>query len=138
MLCGRYGTHTSNIYRHCRACDVSWEDLDNPDVIFEKVNAADMAAICWSDQQTLREWSQHQVDNVFNEIEFGDPERGIFGATPIENVSSVLLTEWTWSPEYHCVSGDTIVGPIFVIIIKEDFSKIRVAREYDEWASHFT
>ena len=54
------------------------------------------------------------------------------------NVSSVLLTKWTWSPEYHCVSGDTIVGPIFVIIIKEDFSKILVAHEYDEWASHFT
>ena len=54
------------------------------------------------------------------------------------NVSSVLLTEWTWSPEYHVVSGDTIVGPIFVIIIKEDFSKILVARQYDEWALHFT
>ena len=59
MLCGRYGTHTSNIYRHCRACDVSWKDLDNADVICEKVNAADMAAISLSDQQTLREWSQH-------------------------------------------------------------------------------
>ena len=89
MLCGRYGTHTSNIYRHCRACDVSWEDLDNPDVICEKVNAADMAAISWSDQQTLREWSQHQVDNVFNEIEFADPERGIFGATPIETLHCI-------------------------------------------------
>ena len=54
------------------------------------------------------------------------------------NVSSVLLTEWTWSPEYQFVSEDTIVGPIFVIIIKEDFSKILVARQYDEWASHFT
>ena len=47
------------------------------------------------------------------------------------NVSSVLLTEWTWSPEDHCMSGDTIVCPIFVIIIKEDFSKILVARQYD-------
>ena len=54
------------------------------------------------------------------------------------NVSSLLLTEWTWSPENHCVSGDTIVGPIFVIIIKEDSSQILVARHYDEWASHFT
>ena len=36
------------------------------------------------------------------------------------------------------MSGDTIVGPIFVIITKEDFSKTLVADQYDEWASHFT
>ena len=48
------------------------------------MNAADMAAIAWSDQQTLTDWSQYQLNNVFNENEFADPERGIFGATPIE------------------------------------------------------
>ena len=97
MLCGRYGTYTSNIYRHCSACDVSWEDLDNPDVICEQVNAADMAAISWSDQQMLREWSQHQVDNVFNEIQFGDHERGIFDATPIDTLQCIrkgILTKY--------------------------------------------
>ena len=47
MFCGAYGIHTSNIYRHCCACDVSWEDLDNPEVSCVKVNAADMAAIPW-------------------------------------------------------------------------------------------
>jgi hypothetical protein len=31
-----------------------------------------------------------------------------------------------------------MVGPIFVIIIKDNFSKALVAHQYDEWASHFT
>jgi hypothetical protein len=30
MLCGRYGSHTSGIQRHCRACDVAFNDLDDP------------------------------------------------------------------------------------------------------------
>ena len=72
----------------------TYKGLDNPEVSCVKVNAADMAAIAWSDQQTLTEWSQHQLDNVFNEIEFADPERGIFGATPIETL--------------HCIQKGTI------------------------------
>ena len=31
-LCGRYGPHTPQIQRHCRACDVSYGNLENQNV----------------------------------------------------------------------------------------------------------
>lgn len=86
MLCGRYGTHTSGVQRHCRSCDVGYHDLDDFNNRCKYVLASDMAKISQSDQATRTEWSQHSLDNAFNRIAFADPERGIFGATPFESM----------------------------------------------------
>ena len=86
-LCGRFGPHTPQIQRHCRACDVSYADLDNPVRSCTFVKAADMAAIAHSRDDELRtQWSQHHVNNVFDHVPMADPVRGIFGATPVETL----------------------------------------------------
>ena len=121
MLCGRYGTNTNNIYCNWRACNVSWEGLDNPEVSCVKVNDADMAAIAWSDQQRLTEWSQHQLDNVLNVIEFADPESVIFCATPIETL--------------HCIRKQGIIEYVSMYVV-DNISPKRMAN-FDALAFHF-
>jgi hypothetical protein len=51
---------------------------------------------------------------------------------------SVLFTEWSWLPTYRSISPNTIHAPCFVISIKDDDSKILVAKPYDEWPAQFT
>ena len=88
MLCGRYGTHTSGVKRHCRNCDVGYDKLDDPNVCCNYVLDSDMKAIAQSDDSLLRtEWSQHYIKDIaFDKIPFADPDRGIFGATPFESM----------------------------------------------------
>lgn len=86
MLCGRFGVHTSGVQRHSRSCDVNYDGLDNCDVSCKYLKACDMDQISRMDPATRTQWSQHQVDNAFNGIEFADPVRGIFGATPVETM----------------------------------------------------
>ena len=53
-------------------------------------------------------------------------------------VGSVLLTEWFMSDEYDVINPGDIEGPCFVIIIRDDESKILQTRPRSEWASQFT
>jgi len=39
MLCGRFGPHTPGIQRHCRSCDIDYDNLDNPDIDCKKLFA---------------------------------------------------------------------------------------------------
>jgi hypothetical protein len=59
------------------------------------VEASDMTHIAKrSDVATRTQWSQHQLKNAFNCIDFADPVRGIFGATPVKQcmpLGKVLL-----------------------------------------------
>jgi hypothetical protein len=87
MLCGRYGVHTSGIQRPHRCCDVNYDDLKNCDVHCKYLVASDMGVIARSNDDDLRKrWSQHKLENAFERITFADPERGIFGATPVETM----------------------------------------------------
>jgi Plavaka transposase len=86
MLCGRYGTHTPGVQRHCRSCDVGYHNLDDCNNRCTYVSASDMQKISQSDHTIRTAWSQHSLDNAFNRIVFADPERGIFGATPFESM----------------------------------------------------
>jgi hypothetical protein len=54
------------------------------------------------------------------------------------HIDSVLFTEWRWSSTYRSISPNTIDSPRFVISIKDDGSKILVAKPYDEWPAQFT
>ncbi len=86
-MCGHFGPHTPQIQRHCRACDVSYANLDNPvrSCTFDMV--ADMPAIVHSSDNKLRtQWSQHHINNVFDHVPMADPVRGIFGPTPVETL----------------------------------------------------
>lgn len=59
-------------------------------------------------------------------------------ATTKTNKSSVLLTEWNWSPKYQTISPESIAAPCFVISIREDSSKILETRQLHEWPLQFT
>lgn len=86
-LCGRYGPHTSLIQRQCRACDISYDDLDNPDIQCTYLFAGPLHEIAQGDDKELQaRWSQHKVDNAFKEMHLGDPTRGIMGATPVDTM----------------------------------------------------
>ena len=86
-LCGRFGPHTPLIQRHCRSCNVNYEQLDDPEIKCRYLYAAPMHQIELSEDKALhKQWSQHKLINAFATIEFGDPDRGIFGATPIETM----------------------------------------------------
>lgn len=87
QLCGRFGPHAARIQRQCRACDVSYEDLDNPQVNCHYLYSAPMHMIALeTDDQQRARWSQHRLDNIFNKVPLADPLRGILGSTPVETM----------------------------------------------------
>ena len=45
MLCGRFGPHTPGIRRQCRSCDISYQNLDDPYVQCQLLEAHQMAQI---------------------------------------------------------------------------------------------
>jgi hypothetical protein len=88
MLCGPYGVHTSGIQRPHWCCDVNYNDLKNCDVHCKYLVASDTGFIARSNDDDLRkQWSQHKLEYAFEHIAFADPERGIFGATPVETMN---------------------------------------------------
>jgi hypothetical protein len=66
MLCGRFGTHTSGVQRHCRSCDIQYNHLDDCKIKCKFVEASDMTHIAKrSDVATRTQcWSQHQLRNA--------------------------------------------------------------------------
>jgi hypothetical protein len=54
------------------------------------------------------------------------------------NMSPQLLRDWEWSPDYLLVSGNTVIGPCFVISISHDSSKVVEAKPCEEWADKIT
>jgi hypothetical protein len=87
MLCGRFGPHTSLIQRQCRACDIGYFALNDPYIACRYLYSEPMHLIaCSADTQLRQRWSQHHLDNAFHHVVFGDPTRGIFGATPVETM----------------------------------------------------
>ena len=86
-LCGRFGSHATGIQRHCRACNVHANDLDNPHAVCSFLNKEEMHVIATSENAELRkQYSQHYLNNAFRYIPLADPIHGIFGATPVETL----------------------------------------------------
>jgi hypothetical protein len=46
ILCGRFGTHTSGVQRHCRSCDVQYDHLDDCEIRCKFMQASDMTQDC--------------------------------------------------------------------------------------------
>jgi hypothetical protein len=87
MLCGRYGPHTPQIQRQSRSCNVDYKGLACHNRKCKYLYAAPMHSIAQSDDLALRQrWSQHGLDNAFQHVAMADPDRGIFGATPVETL----------------------------------------------------
>ena len=96
--CGRYGPHTPQIQRHCRSCtpqiqrhcrscNINYTQLDSPYRTCRYLLADPMAMIAASDNKDIRaRWSQHAVQNAFQNVVLADHVRGIFGATPVETM----------------------------------------------------
>ena len=88
MLCGEYGPHTPFIQRHCCSCDVSYEELDDPEINCRYLLSCNMDWIAQGNNKELQtRWLQHKLDNTFYHMPLAaDTERGIFGATPVETM----------------------------------------------------
>ena len=77
-LTARYGSHTSSVLRHCRACTVMFEQLDDPDIQCRRVVATKIQQLTQdADEDVLQHISQHVVDNAFDNICFGGDIRGL-------------------------------------------------------------
>jgi hypothetical protein len=101
-LCGRYGGH--NTQRMCRACNVNFENSDQPDFQCKWINHDmfhDKVLTVLNDGEELKchkreafkflhENSQHAVINAFHDIDFAGFPRGIFGCTPHDLMHAFL------------------------------------------------
>ncbi len=75
----------ATIQRQLRACSADYEGLTCHNRKCKYLHADPMHSIAQSDDLAIRQcWSQHGLDNAFQHVEMADPDRGIFGATPVE------------------------------------------------------
>jgi hypothetical protein len=79
-----------------------------------------------------------------NDFDTSDPDSKPFKlivqstVAKVPEKSSVLLTQWTWSPKYYVIDTESIVGPCFVISIVDDDSVVLEALALDAWPGQFT
>ena len=59
-LCGQFGSHTTGIQRHCRACNVSADDLDNPQAECKLLETNEMHLIA----SNQRRWEITQITHA--------------------------------------------------------------------------
>ena len=93
-LCGKYTNRSANVKRLCRYCDTPYNETDNTEYDFthnrcDKINSLiDKATSSNSFKrkteaiQHLKNMSFHPVVNAWDDVNFCDYQRGIFGATP--------------------------------------------------------
>ncbi len=87
MLCGLYGPHTPQIQHQSRSCNVDYKGLACHNRQCKYLYADPMHSIAQSNDLEIRQhWSQHGLDNAFQHVAMADPDRGIFGATPVETL----------------------------------------------------
>jgi hypothetical protein len=90
MLCGRHGPHTTQIQR--QSCNADYEGLACHKRQCKYLYADPMHLIAQSDDLAIRKrWSQHGLDNAFQHVTMADPDRGIFGATPVETLHAFRM-----------------------------------------------
>ena len=102
-LAGHYNSRTSGVRKHSRCCNVSFDDLDNPDhvCIFDAWDDIDAISLFGTDDDR-RLMSVHEVENAFKQLTLSDVVRGILGILlpdtlhvynkgPIERVMHVLF-----------------------------------------------
>jgi hypothetical protein len=89
-LCGHYSSYTEGVQRVTCSCNVSFTDLDDPNVACNPVTWDAMHTIATSgSKEECAAVSQHQCHNAFANIDIGDPVYKIFGAVPTDPMHSV-------------------------------------------------
>ena len=89
-LCGHYSSYTEGVQRVTCSCDVSFGDLDDPNIACHPVTWDAMHKIATSgSKEECAAVLQHQLCNTFADIEIGDPVYKIFGAVPTDPMHSV-------------------------------------------------
>jgi hypothetical protein len=79
-ICGRY-TSRNNIQRTCRCCDCPFDETDNPKYKFKYNNHKKMMKqVQIGTKESLRGISQHKLSNAWENVQFCDNQRGLFGA----------------------------------------------------------
>ena len=97
-ICGRYGSHNLAIQRHCRMCDVNSDNLDNENHECNYLYFDDMNHIAINGtEEERKQYSQHQVLNAFQKIDFGGQKYGLLSCTPpdILHVIRKGIVEWS-------------------------------------------
>lgn len=90
MLQGQYGNHSSGIQRHCRVCDVNYNNLDNHLVQCSYLTSDFLNEIAARADDAIlhKHWSQHQLDNACKYVPMAGPIL-LFGATPVETMHCI-------------------------------------------------
>ena len=93
VLCLRKPCYTKQVKMLCRDCTISPHDaskvtVDEP-LICDFITKDFVTSK--SKEELESETSFYFIDNFFNELSFGQCERGIYGNTPVEMLHSVLL-----------------------------------------------
>jgi hypothetical protein len=88
IFAGKYGSHNSG--RISRACDCDFDDADDPFInCVPNVASAIQATIHDGDAVSLREMSQHAINNAFSPVHFGGQPSGVHGCTPMDLMHSL-------------------------------------------------
>jgi hypothetical protein len=79
-MCGRY-TSRSNIQSLCRCCSIPFDSTDDQEFAFKYRNHNTMMKLVAKGNATqLKKHSMHSISNAWEDVEFCDSERGLFGA----------------------------------------------------------
>ena len=105
-LCGHYKGYSKSVQRPCRACNVTFDDLDDSYHVCKNINATDIYEVV---KQTIeirkkgihgtlinadekcKSISQKQLIPTFSKFRFGGNHGGIFQCTPPETIHALLL-----------------------------------------------
>jgi hypothetical protein len=83
IFAGKYGSHNSG--RISRACDCDFEEADNPYVeCVANIASVIEETIHRGDADSLRNMSQHAINNAFSPVHFGGQISGVHGCSPMD------------------------------------------------------
>ena len=144
-ICGRYRSYSNKIKRPIWSCDVSQDDIDDPDHVcsYTKVeNIRSLLDECIHNIKHCRDVGYHRkqaasvsqclVYPAFFDVSCGGDPHGIFGITPFESLHTLLLgmmkhsLQCLFEEGKHTSEGHGLVGGKGVFESSEFERQIRV------------
>ena len=78
-------SHHPSSNRHCRTCDIQFDNLNDPEVACALMQATTINNMMDNDNiDGLQALTMYKVDNAFRRVEFCDPIHNIYGAQPVD------------------------------------------------------
>ena len=103
-LCCHYQTYSSSTPKPCRACNIPWDEMDNPEFECTWTNADELyhsIHVCMNNIMNRENVTENREKAqslshllhlpIFHEMFFGASKLGILGATPYEILHMLLL-----------------------------------------------